>query len=89
MALATTAPVALRILWKEGVFLTPMNVRAIEAELARRGYNFGDKNLMMALRSAKFLTRRGQKGSFTYVQKHPYVEEPPNGRRRLRRKNSR
>lgn len=89
MTIATTAPTALRILWKEGVFSTPKNVRTIEGELAKRGYNFGDKNLMMALRSSKFLTRKGQKGSFSYVQKHPYIEEPKHGRSRSTRKNHR
>lgn len=89
MAVATTVPGALRILWKGGVFLTPKNVAAIQAELAKRGYNFGDKNLMMALRGAKFLTRKGQKGTYTYVQKHPYVEETPSARKQANRKATR
>lgn len=57
------------------MFLKPKDVRSIEAELEKRGYNFSDKNLMMALKGAKFLTRKGKKGEFVYVQKHPYVEE--------------
>ncbi len=79
MKIATTAPDALRILWREKVFLRPKDVKNIVAELEKRGYNFVDKNLMMALRNSKFLTRRGAKGSFSYVQKHPYVQEDNNG----------
>jgi hypothetical protein len=75
MDIARTAPDALKKLWKEKEFLTPKDVRAIEGELARRGYNFNDKKLMMALKSAKFLTRRGVKGNYQHVQKHPYLEE--------------
>jgi hypothetical protein len=29
---------------------------------------------MMALKRAKFLTRKGKRGEFTYVQRHPYIE---------------
>jgi len=75
MNIATTAPKALRKLWREKVFLKPQDVRSIDAKLAQRGYNFTDKNLMMALKDAKFLTRKGTKGNYSYVQKHPYVEE--------------
>ena len=89
MSIATTAPQALRMLWKEKVFLKPKDVSAVEAELAKRGYNFSDKNLMMALKDAKFLTRKGTKGNYSYVQKHPYVEEAMNARRRRHTKNPR
>jgi hypothetical protein len=89
MSVATTAPAALKVLWKDEVFLAPKSVGSIHTELAKRGYNFGDKNLMMALRASKFLTRKGPKGSYTYVQKHPYVEESTHGTKRPRRKGSR
>ena len=75
MDIARTAPDSLRLLWKEKSFLKPLELREIEAELEKRGYNFSDKNLMMALKGAKFLTRKGAKGHYRYVQKHPYVEE--------------
>lgn len=77
------------MLWKEKVFLKPKDANTIEAELSKRGYNFTDKNLMMALMRAKFLTRKGQKGNYSYVQKHPFVEEPTNGTKRKARKNTR
>lgn len=73
--IVTTAPGALRMLWKENKFLTPKDTKAIEIELEKRGYNFTDKNLMMALKATRFLTRKGRKGEYVYVQKHPYVKE--------------
>jgi len=78
MRIAKTAPDALKILWKGKVFFKPKDVKTIEAELQKRGYNFNDKNLMMALKSSKFLTRKGDKKSYLYVQKHPYIEDDEN-----------
>jgi hypothetical protein len=78
MKIAKTAPDALKILWKDKVFLKPKDVNTIEAELEKRGYNFTDKNLMMALKSAKFLTRKGQVGSYSYVQKYPFIGDDDN-----------
>ena len=80
MKIAMTAPAALRILWKEKVFFEAKSVNVIKRELEKHGYNFTDKNLMMALKNAKFLTRRGEKGDYSYVQKHPYVESEINVR---------
>jgi len=74
MDIAKTAPDALRNLWKANLFLKPMTVKEIQTELETRGYNFNGKNLMMALKSSKFLTRKGKAGSYSYVQKHPFVE---------------
>lgn len=75
MKIVKTAPDALKILWKDKVFLKSKGVRTIEAELEKRGYNFNDKNLMMALKSSKFLTRKGGRGNYFYVQKYPYMED--------------
>ena len=77
--IARTAPEALRILWKNKVFAKPKGVKEITAALEKKGYNFSDKNLMMALKSAKFLTRRGNEKNYSYVQKHPYIEEDNDG----------
>jgi hypothetical protein len=87
MKIATTAPDALRMLWQEKVFVKTQDARAIEAQLAKRGYNFTDKNLMMALKGAKFLTRKGEKGSYSYVQKHPFIEESKDAQARRSHKN--
>ncbi|MER2514149.1 MAG: hypothetical protein ABTQ25_17325 [Nitrosomonas ureae] len=78
MSIATTAPNALKLLWQEKVFIGPNDLRAIEAELMKRGYNFTDKNLMMALKNAKFLTRRGERGNYMYIQKYPFIQESNN-----------
>ena len=78
MKIAKTAPDALKILWKEKVFLKLKDVKTVEPELEKRGYNFSDKNLMMSLKSSKFLTRKGQSGNYSYVQKHPYIEDDTN-----------
>lgn len=73
--IATTVPEALKLLWKEKFFFKPKKVEEIEAELEKQGYNFPDKALLMALKRASFLTRKGTKGKFTYVQKHPFIKE--------------
>lgn len=59
--IAKTAPEALKILWEDKVLTKSKNVKEITAALEKRWYNFTNKNLMMALKSAKFLTRRGRK----------------------------
>lgn len=79
MDIAKTAPQALKILWKAEIFLKAKDVKTIEQDLEKRGYNFTDKNLMMALKAAKFLTRKGSKGNYVYIQKHPYVDDFKNG----------
>ncbi len=79
MKVAKNAPGALRILWSEGIFLKGKKFEEVKAELEKRGYNFSDQNLAMALSSSKFLTRKGARGQFTYVQKHPYIPEEDNG----------
>lgn len=82
MKVAKSAPDALKILWKEKILLKPKDVKTIESELEKRGYNFTDKNLMMALKTSKFLTRKGKAGNFTYVQKHPYIIEDEKNEKR-------
>ncbi|MBU0478268.1 hypothetical protein KKC91_06845 [bacterium] len=82
MKIAKTAPGALKTLWKEKIFLKPKNFNDVKAELEKRGYNFTDYNLGMALKNAKFLTKKGKKGNYTYVQKHPYIEEEENVKRK-------
>lgn len=78
MEIARTAPGALKILWKEKFFLKSKSVAEVRDTLEKKGYNFTDPNLMMALINVKFLTRKGTRGSFKYVQKHPYIEEKKN-----------
>lgn len=77
MSVATTTMDALRILWKGKVFFKPKVVAEVKNELQKRGYNFTDEALSMALVRAKFLTRNGEKGSYTFVQKFPFIEGEP------------
>ena len=79
MKIADNAPEALKILWCEDVFLEGKTLDEAKRELEKRGYNFTDQNLAMALRTSKFLTRKGIRGRFTYVQKHPFIKEKENG----------
>jgi len=73
--IARTAPDALRVLWREKTFLKAKTVKDIKEELAKRGYNFEDGSLMMALKRAKFLTRHGTFGMYSYIQKYPFDKE--------------
>lgn len=72
---ATTATGALKILWEKGFFKAAKKQSDIVKHLAGHGYNFTDPELGMALLRAKYLTRRGKKGSYEYIQKHPYVAD--------------
>ena len=82
MAVAKTAPDALKILWKEKAFVEEQDIASVKQKLKKRGYNFTKTNLSMALKNVKFLTRCGNRGKFKYIQKHPYSEEAENDKRR-------
>jgi len=70
-----TATEALKVLWQEGFFKTRQNNSKIVSNLAKRGNNFSPAELGMALKRAKHLTRRGKRGNYEYIQKHPYFKE--------------
>lgn len=78
--IATTATEGLKVLWKEKFFEKARKVQEIVENFARRHHHFSDAELMMALKRAKYLTRKGKRGSYEYIQKHPYVEEIKNER---------
>ncbi|OGM98133.1 MAG: hypothetical protein A2735_00290 [Candidatus Yanofskybacteria bacterium RIFCSPHIGHO2_01_FULL_41_21] len=61
---------ALIILWEEGFFKKYQNFKSVCENLSSRGNNFPYSSLAIALRQAKFLTRRGKRGFFEYIQKH-------------------
>jgi len=82
---AKTATTALVFLWEEGFFKAWKTVRTIDTHLGKRGNNFSPPELGMALMRAKYLTRKGKKGSYEYIQKYPYVAEsikPPVSKRK-------
>ena len=84
MKVAKTAPGALRILWKDKIFLQKCDMSNITKQLEQRGYNFTAATLGMALKDAKFLTRKGSSGKFTYIQKYPYIDEDENNEKSKR-----
>jgi len=70
--IAKTATQALAILWEEGFLRAWKKSGAIEAHLAKRGNNVSAPELGMALKRARYLTRKGKQGSYEYIQKHPF-----------------
>jgi hypothetical protein len=68
----TTCSEAVRLLWQKGLFREPLSLTKAKASLSQLHYNFPDSTLAMALASAKYLTRRGTRGSYAWIQKHPY-----------------
>jgi hypothetical protein len=73
--IARTATEALRILWEERFFRSWKKKAAIEQTLGLRGNHFSDAELGMALKRAKHLTRKGKRGSYEYIQKHPVIAD--------------
>jgi hypothetical protein len=73
--IARTATEALKMFWQEGFFRNWQTQRKIVGHLAKREHNFAGPELGMALKRAKHLTRRGARGNYEYIQKHPFVVE--------------
>jgi hypothetical protein len=74
---AKSATEALKHLWEEGFFRVARKGTAIDSHLAKRGNNFSPPELGMALKRARYLTRRGKRGSYEYIQKYPFISETP------------
>jgi repressor of nif and glnA expression len=72
--IATKPSEAIRLLWKDKVFLKPLSLAEVMQELEKRGYNFTLQAIDMRLKGSKYLTRKGPKGDYKYVQKYPYFE---------------
>jgi hypothetical protein len=60
---------ALRSLHAQGVFKSERALAVVEAELAKIDCNFPKASLAKALERADFLTRRGTRGSYRWIQK--------------------
>lgn len=73
--IATTATEVLKTLWEEKVFKKWVKIADVVKEFSKRGYNFPLKNVNMSLQRAKYLTYKGKRGNYEYIQKHPYFEE--------------
>ena len=65
-----TLPQLLRELWSQGFFSIERNFKSVKDEFSKLGSNPTDANLGMALSRATFLTQRGKRGSYRYIQKH-------------------
>ena len=82
---AKTATEALKILWELGFFHGWKKKAPIVETLAKRGNNFSDPELGMALKRANHLTRRGKRGNYEYIQKYPFVAEDAQARKARKR----
>jgi hypothetical protein len=58
-----------RSLHAQGVFKSERALAVVEAELAKIDCNFPKASLAKALERADFLTRRGTRGSYRWIQK--------------------
>lgn len=73
--IAKTSTEALKILWREKLFWGSKKYVQIEERLGKKGYHFSSAELCTALNRAKYLTRKGNKGNYEYIQKHPYCDD--------------
>ncbi len=60
---------ALKALHVGGVFASERNFGAVESALAKIHCNFPKASLAKALERARFLTRRGKRGNFRWIQR--------------------
>lgn len=72
--IAKSATEALKILWKEGIFRNWVRIANVAEELSTKGYHFPIADVGKALQRAKYLTRRGKRGNYEYIQKHPFID---------------
>lgn len=66
-----SAPDLLKNLWSDGVFDSWKKFGDIMGIIGKRGHHFSNPVLALALKRAVFLTRRGKRGFFEYIQKSP------------------
>lgn len=62
-------------LWTKGFFVAQKKLSAIEQQLAKEGYHFSPAEMTMALKRASYITRRGKRGVYEYIQKGPYEKD--------------
>ena len=72
---ARSATEALKILWEDEFFSAWKQKSSVAEALAKKGNHFSDPELGMALMRANYLTRRGKRGEFQYIQKYPFAGE--------------
>lgn len=69
-----TTPEALKVLWGKKFFEKERTFHEIKKEVGELGCNPPDPNLRVALIRAKYLTRRGSKGNYLYIQRYSSKE---------------
>jgi hypothetical protein len=62
---------AIKKLYYENFFKTEKSLEQVMSKLGDKGVNFDVRLVSMALYRAKYLTKKGTRGSYTYIQKHP------------------
>jgi len=58
-------------LFGRGYFATERTLSEVRGQLQQDGYNFGASSVLMTLQSRDYLQRRGTRGAYRFVQKHP------------------
>jgi hypothetical protein len=67
------APQVIKVLWTRKFFENiERSFEEIKSAIGNMGCNPSDKNLYMALERAEYLTKRGTKGNYRYIQKYAY-----------------
>ena len=59
-------------LWQVGFFKAVKNFRQIDDYLGEKGFHFSPAELGKALERATYLTRRGKRKAYQYIQKGPF-----------------
>ncbi len=62
-------PETLKSLWSQGFFSSDRDFETVRAELGKVGINPADPALSMALRRSKFLTQKGKRTQYRFIQK--------------------
>ena len=65
-----TVPQVLNELWNQGFYSYERNFSDVKKELSNLGCNPSDANLQMALSRVTFLTQRGTRSHYRYIQKY-------------------
>jgi len=69
-----SVPDLLKLLWIEKELEEENSLKGIREKLKAKQCNPSNQNLSMALKSCSFLTRKGKRGNYTYIQTEPSEE---------------
>ena len=74
------------MLWGEGFFRAWRSANAIDTHLGKIDHHFSPFELGMALKRARYLTRRGTRGRYEYIQKYPFSGDDSLTKGRVRKR---